>query len=361
MLGSRPSVADLVPPMNIYEQQASNRRMTAIIMAAFVALFLVIGLGFDFFFLSFSPAAAPKLKWNEASGYFEAQKASPVSNIPFGTIISLLAGLGMAANSMFNGTTMVLKSTMARRALASSEKEKQFLNVVEEMATAAGLPVPSAYVVPDPDINAFATGMDPSRSVIAVTEGLLTTLNRAELQAVVAHEMSHIRNYDIRLMTVMAALIGAISLLSDFAGRSMRYGKKTPGISSSRGSGKGGGATVLIFFVVWIILVLIAPLLSRLMAMAISRQREFLADATGAELTRNPLALISALEKIRLAVMPTIAINNGVAHMCITDPRGSLIEEKMGLTADLLATHPPMEKRILALKVMAYQTARAQA
>jgi len=114
-------------------------------------------------------------------------------------------------------------------------------------------------------------------------------------------------------------------------------------------------------FVVWIVLVILAPLISRMLAMAISRQREYLADATGAELTRNPKALISALEKIRSAVMPTNAINNGVAHMCIADPRGSLIEEKLGFTADLLATHPPMEKRILALKVMSYQAANPQA
>lgn len=351
--------------MNIYEQQVSNRRMTAVIMAAFVAFFLVIGLGFDFFYLNFSPGAQAQLKWNNDGGYYEARKNSPASKIPFGTIIALLAGVGMAANSMFNGTSMVLRSTMARRAtrVGSSEKEQQFLNVVTEMATAAGLPVPEVYIVPDPDLNAFATGMNPDRSVIAVTEGLLASLNRGELQAVVAHEMSHIRNYDIRLMTVMAALIGAISLLSDFAGRSMRYGRGIPGGSAASrgGSGKKGGAAVLIMFVVWIVLVLIAPLISRLMAMAVSRQREYLADASAAELTRNPLALISALEKIRQAVMPTNAINNGVAHMCITDPRGSLIEEKMGLTADLLATHPPMEKRILALKVMAYQTAQPQA
>ena len=336
--------------------------MTAIIMAAFVAFFLVIGLGFDYFYLNFNPGAAPQLKWNSDGGYYEASKASPVSNVPFGTIISLLAGLGLAANSMLNGTGMVLRSTMARRAAESDPKEKQFLNVVTEMATAAGLPVPAAYVVPDPDLNAFATGTGPARSVIAVTEGLLSTLNRGELQAVVAHEMSHIRNYDIRLMTVIAAMIGAISLLSDFAGRSMRYGGRSGGYrsgSSSRDSGRRGGGAI--FFLVWIVLVLVAPLLSRLMALAVSRQREFLADAGGAELTRNPLALVSALEKIRQAVNPTNAINNGVAHMCITDPRGSLIEEKTGLTADLLATHPPMEKRILALKVMAYQAAGAQA
>ena len=112
---------------------------------------------------------------------------------------------------------------MARRAVSTDEKEKQFLNVVAEMATAAGMKPPTAYVVPDADLNAFATGISPENSVIAVTEGLLSSLNRQELQAVVAHEMSHIKNYDMRLMTVAAALMGAIALISDFAGRSMRY------------------------------------------------------------------------------------------------------------------------------------------
>jgi len=178
---------------------------------------------------------------------------------------------------------------------------------------------------------------------------------------VVAHEMSHIRNYDMRLLTVSAALIGAIGLISDFAGRTMRGSRSFSGgnssSSSSSGSGskKGLGPLMLAVFVIWALLVVFAPLLSRLLAMAISREREYLADASGAELTRNPLSLVSALEKIRGAVNPTYAINNGVAHMCIADPRGSLIEEKAGFAADLLATHPPMQKRILALKVMAYQ------
>jgi heat shock protein HtpX len=345
--------------MNIYEQQSANRRMTAVIMAAFVAFFLFLGLGFDYFYFNFSPIGAPQYKWNP-DGYYEAQRPSGASRVPYGTLISLLLGLGVAANSMVNGPAMVLRSTMARRAGASDPKEKQLLNVVEEMATAAGLPVPVAYVVPDPDLNAFATGTSPANSVIAVTEGLLGTLNREELQGVVAHEMSHIRNYDMRLMTVMAGLIGAITLLSDFAGRSFRLGRggRSYGGSSSSSSSdskRGGGALVIALFAVWLVLIMLAPLLSRLLAMAVSRQREYLADASGAELTRNPLALIAALEKIRAAVMPTYAINNGVAHMCITDPRGSLIEEKSGFAADLLATHPPMEKRILALKMMAYQ------
>lgn len=351
--------------MNIYEQQASNRRMTAVIMSVFVLFFLFIGLGFDYFYLNYNPApSGDGVEWNAAGGYYQARRQPVNSKAPLGTIIALLVGGGMALNGLFNGPAMVLRSTMARRASPTFDKEKQFLNVVAEMATAAGLPPPKAYVVPDADLNAFATGTDPENSVIAVTQGLLDHLNREELQAVVAHEMAHIRNYDMRLMTVSAALIGAISLISDFAGRSMRYGSRAGagGSSSSGGSGRGknGGALVLVLFAVWAVLVILAPLLSRMLAMAISRSREYLADASGAELTRNPVALASALEKIRRAVNPTKAINNGVAHMCITDPRGSLIEEKMGLAADLLATHPPMEKRILALKVMAYQKSRPQ-
>lgn len=343
--------------MNIYDQQASNKRMTAVIMAAFIALFLALGLGFDYFYLYYNPTGEPEIAMNE-DGFYEAVPSG--TQIPFGTIIALLIAVGMSANSYFNGPRMVLRSTLARRAVPDDEKQQRFLNVVAEMATASGLPRPKAYIIPDQDLNAFATGTCPENSVIAVTEGLLSKLNREELQAVVAHEMAHIRNYDIRLMTVCAALMGAVALISDFAGRSMYYGGRRgsgPRISRRSSGGRGGGGAAIALFVVWIILVIFAPLLSRMLAMAISRQREFLADATGAELTRNPKGLISALEKIRQAVMPTKAINNGVAHMCIADPRGSLIEEKMGLTADLLATHPPMEKRILALKVMAYQAA----
>ena len=342
--------------MNIYEQQTKNRRMTWAIMLLFVAFFLLIGLGFDYFYLNFNPAKAPQYLWNDA-GYYEAVVSS--RSIPYGTIIALLLGSGMVLNSMFNGPGMVLRSTMARRAVPASEKERRYLNIVAEMSIAAGVSPPAAYIIPDPDLNAFATGISPSNSAIVVTEGLLSVLNREELQGVVAHEMSHIRNYDMRLMTITAALIGAICLISDFAGRSTRFRSSGSSDSSSGGRSSGrrnmGGGAALIIYAVWFIFMILAPFLSRLLAMAISRQREYLADASGAELTRNPLALVAALEKIRNALMPTRAINNGVAHMCITDPRGSLIEEKLGFVADLLATHPPMEKRILALKVMSYQ------
>ena len=340
--------------MNIYEQQTSNRRMTWMIMAAFVALFLAIGLGFDIFYLNFGPVKADG-RAASAGNYHEG--GGVLSRIPFGTLGALLVGFGMAANSMVNGSGMVLRSTKARRAVPSGEKERRFLHVVSEMATAAGMPPPSAYVVPDPDLNAFATGIDPESSSIAVTEGLLNSLNREELQAVVAHEMSHIRNYDMRLMTVSAALMGAVALLSDLTGRTMLLRSRSAP-DGGAGRGKGGAARRLILFILWLVLVALAPLISRLLAMAISREREYLADASGAELTRNPLALASALEKIRAAVSPTYAINNGVAHMCITDPRGSVIEDKTNIAADLFATHPPMRKRILALKVMAYQAAK---
>ena len=221
------------------------------------------------------------------------------------------------------------------------------------MAIAAGVPKPEVYVIPDPDPNAFATGKDPSHAVIAVTEGLLTSLNRDELQAVVAHEMGHVRNYDIRLMTVVAALIGAVMLLSEFGMRTMRFGGGGRR-SSSRSSGGAGGA---ILFVLWLVALILAPFISRLLAMAVSRQREFLADASGAELTRNPSALASALEKIDSAVEPTRSIKKGTAHLCIANPLGGDVNEKEGFLADLFATHPPIRKRIMLLKGMAYQHA----
>lgn len=330
--------------MNIYEQQEKNKRLTLFLIISFILLFLLVGIGFDFFYLGTIKSKKPSFRVNEY-GYYEATSNKSVF-FPIGTISALVFSVAMTLNGVINGHKMVLRSTMARPAIGNNLKEQQFLNVIKEMAIAAGVPTPRGYIIPDSDLNAFATGFSPSDSYIAVTEGLLDALNREELQAVVAHEMSHIRNYDIRLMTIAAALMNAIGLISDWSIRSTRY-------RQTGSSKKNSGAAI--FFVIWLILIIIAPILSRIIAMAISRQREYLADASAAELTRNPKGLISALEKIRMSIQPTYAINNGIAHMCITDPRGSLIEEKEGLLGDLFATHPPMEKRILALKLMAYQ------
>jgi len=178
---------------------------------------------------------------------------------------------------------------------------------------------------------------------------LLDRLNRDELQGVIAHEMSHVRNYDIRTMTVIAALIGAVMLLCEMGLRTMRFGGGRRSSSSNRGA---GGA---VFFLLWLVAMLLAPLLARLLAMAVSRQREYLADASGAELTRNPTALASALEKIDSAVDPTRSIKKGTAHLCIADPLGSERNEREGFLANIFATHPPIGKRITLLKAMGYQ------
>jgi heat shock protein HtpX len=167
---------------------------------------------------------------------------------------------------------------------------------------------------------------------------------------VVAHEMSHIRNFDIRLMTIVAALIGTVMLLTELGMRTMRAGAFKGRGSSKKGG--GGGPVVLVIFAVAVVL---APLISRLLAMAVSRQREYLADASAAELTRNPAALASALQKIDMATEPTRSIKKGTAHLCIADPLAREVNDREGFLADLFATHPPIRRRIMILTAMAYQ------
>jgi len=316
---------------NIYEQQSHNKRLTLIVMSGFVLLLAFIGFGFDYFFLGF---------------YLGEDMILPV-----GTIIAVVIGTAMAISSLQSGAKSVLQSTGAVPADPANPSHVQLLNVVEEMSIASGMPKPQVFVVPDPDPNAFATGKDPEHSYVAVTQGLLDTLNRDELQGVVAHEMSHVRNYDIRLMTVVAAFVGSIVLLSDSARRGVRFGGLSGRGSRSRNSGSLGG----IFFVLWIVSIILAPFIAQVMAMLVSRRREYLADASGAELTRNPTGLASALKKFEHAVAPTESIKRGAAHLCIVDPLGRSLNSKEGFTAELFGTHPPIEKRILALDAMAYQ------
>jgi heat shock protein HtpX len=308
--------------MNLYEQINHNKRNTWVLIAIFVALFIVIGVGFDH--------------------YYGAGAGFPIfTSITFA--VSLLA----AYASYRNGDKLILSSTHAQRLDLDDPKQKQWQNVIDEMGIAAGIPAPNTYIIDDDDPNAFATGRDPQHSSIAVTKGLLNVLDRDELQAVASHEMSHIKNYDIRLMLMIAALVGSIALISDWGARSLFRGRRR---SSSRSS--GGGEAVLLL--IWLIAIILAPILSRIVAMMVSRRREYLADASGAELTRNPLALASALEKIDAQAGPTRSINQGTAHLCIADPKGSYLNSKEGFVADLFATHPPIQKRIQALRDMAY-------
>jgi heat shock protein HtpX len=333
--------------MNLLEQQASNRRKTWLVMAVFVGFLLLLGFGVDLFLI----------------GY----EGPPV---PIASFLALGAGGASVIGSYLAGDRAVLLSTGAvplerAQSEAADDQDRfrltQFANVVEEMAIAAGLPVPKTFVIPDPDPNAFATGRDPAHASIAVTRGLLDQLNRDELQAVVAHEMAHVRNYDIRLMTIVAALVGGIVLLADFTRRGLRFGLyRRAGAGRGRGNRRSGGAGALaaLLFVIWLLAIVLAPILGRMLALAVSRRREYLADATAAELTRNPGALADALAKIDAAVGPTRAIKQGTAHLCIGDPLERPLDNREGWWADLFATHPPMAKRIAALRAMAFQPAR---
>ncbi len=308
--------------MNIYEQSLKNRRDTWFVVGVFIAFFLFIGLGLDLF--------------------FGAGLGMPVFS--FG---ALFCGAVSSFSGFQYGDRFILASTYAAQLDLSDPRQKKWQNVVEEMSIASGIKLPKTYIINDPDPNAFATGRNPENSSIVVTKGLLDILKRDELQAVAAHEMSHIKNYDIRLMLLLAVLVGAVALISDWARRGLfRSGRR-----SDRRSSAGAGVIVLI---IWLITVILAPILSQILAMCVSRKREFLADASGAELTRNPLALALALEKIDSSVEPTRSINQGTAHLCICDPKGGALGLKEGWVADLFATHPPIYKRIEALKQMAF-------
>lgn len=318
-------------PTNLYDQQQRNLRRTRVVLAGFILFLAFLGIGADAFLYG--------------SGWGPG--------IPVATIGAILLGAGSAWWSLREGDRAVLESTHAVPIDPSDPRQKTLDNVVEEMAIASGLPKPAVYLIPDPDPNAFATGPGPEKASIAVTQGLLSTLNREELQGVISHEMAHVKNYDIRVMTVVAALVGSVLLLSDWGRRGLWWGGGRRG--SDRDGNGGSGPLAVLFFVVWVISILLAPLIAQLVAMAVSREREYLADASGSELTRNPLALASALEKIDAAAAPTESIKQGVAHLCIEDPRGRSINEREGTLASLFATHPPIAKRIALLKEMAYQ------
>jgi heat shock protein HtpX len=323
----------MTSPINLYDQQRRNKSRTWTILFGFVLFLAFLGMGADAFL--YGSGVGP--------------------GIPVATLGALCLGGFSAWWALAGGDKAVLESTHAVPVDPRDPKQRVLDNVVEEMAIAAGVPKPAVYVIPDSDPNAFATGTGPEKSSIAVTAGLVQALSREELQGVVSHELSHVRNYDIRVMTVVAALVGSDLLLSDWGRRGLWWGGGRR--RSSDEGGGGSGPLAILFFAVWIVSLLLAPLIAQLVAMAVSREREYLADASGAELTRNPLSLASALEKIEAAAAPTPSIKQGVAHLCIADPRGLAINEREGGWASLFSTHPPIAKRIALLRQMAYQDA----
>jgi heat shock protein HtpX len=260
-----------------------------------------------------------------------------------GLVLAVVISMTMAAGAYYSSDKIVLAISRARP--VTKEEFPYLYNVVEGLAIAAGVPAPRCYVIDDTAPNAFATGRNPENSVICVTTGLLEKMNRVELEGVVAHEMSHIKNYDVRLQTVAVVMAGVVALLSDWILRSFLWGGgRRRGRSGGGGSGAAGGILVL----VGLVLGLVSPLIAQLIRLAISRKREFLADASAAMLTRYPAGLASALRKIADDKEPLEAANKATAHLYIVNP----LKNVQGTFNRLFSTHPPIEERIAALERM---------
>ncbi|MFA6524753.1 MAG: M48 family metallopeptidase [Patescibacteria group bacterium] len=259
-----------------------------------------------------------------------------------GLIFAIIFAVSTSMYGYYSGDKVALWTSGARQ--ITSEENPYVYRMVENLSITAGIPVPKVHIITDSTINAFATGRDPEHASIAVTTGAVEKLENEELEGVLAHELSHIKNYDIRLMTLVIICVGIIALLSNWFFRISFFG----GRKSSR---EGGGQIQLVIMVIGIILLIFAPIIAQLIKLAVSRKREFLADASGALLTRYPAGLANALEKIENQnVEPMLRANNSTAHLFISNPFGQ--RARKGL-AKLFLTHPPIEERVTALRAMA--------
>lgn len=296
----------------LYGEIAANRRRS---------VFLLVGLG---------------LLLILAGGALGGSVAGDTTGAAFGIAFATVVAASTFVTSWFGGARITLAASGARR--ADPERDRVLLNIVDEMAIAAGTPSPAVYVIEDSAPNAFATGRDPRHAAVAVTTGLYQKLDRDELQGVIAHELSHVRNYDIRYTTLVAVTVGVIALLADFALRHMWWGGG-PRRSRNR---EAGGLLVLLALVVAIL----APISASLLQAAVSRRRETLADLGGAELTRYPDALARALEKIEGDPEVLEAANRATAPLYIVNP----IKSFEARAAGLLRTHPPTAERVALLR-----------
>ncbi len=311
------------PVQNFYQQIAANRRQSILLVFLLTALLAVFG-----FVVGFA-----------LSGYWQGGVAALVIAVVISMLLSWL--------SYSSGDKLVLSVSGAREVTA--ESAPQLLNVVQELAIAANIPMPRVYIIGDTAPNAFATGRDPKHASVAITEGLLQKLDREELQGVIGHELSHVRNLDTRFELLVATLVGSIALLADFFLRFTFWSGVTGGGRRGRSSGdSGGGAIVLIMFVVGLILAIIAPIIGGLVQLAVSRQREYLADASSVELTRNPYGLERALAKIAADREVLEVANRATQHLYFVNP----IKKWEARSSGLMQTHPPIVDRINRLRAL---------
>ena len=343
---------------DLFAQQEANRRASRRLVAGFVVFVAWLGFGGDFIWYLASSRAA---EGTAASGW------AGVHIFPgLGLTLLAVAATMVWWGYKFGATSIIHATGAAEITEPTTPQQRQLLNVVDEMCVASGAKRPRVWLILEDAPNAFATGVHAEDSHLAVTSGLLETCTRDELQGVVGHEMGHIVNLDVRLMTLLTSLVGVVALIHNASFRMMRFGgsgRGGGGRSRSRSGGGGGGDSkgagilVIVLLVVWIISWLIAPLVTRYMMMKVGRSREFLADAMSAQFTRNPGALADALTKISASTVQPVFIPKSSAQLCITDPFHSAWDERTGRFADLMATHPPLRERVDRLRGMAYQDA----
>jgi heat shock protein HtpX len=306
-----------------HSQIAANRRRSLLLIVSVFVLLGVLG-----FVIGYAVSGFPE------GGYVAIA-------------IAVAIALVMTSVSYFAGASLVLAASRARP--VTDQTHPQLMNVVREMSLAANIPAPKVYLIDDSAPNAFATGRAPQHASIAVTTGLLDKLDREELQGVIGHEFSHVRNFDIRFALLVGVLVGSIVLLADFFLRFTFWGGGSRGRGGSRGGRDGGGGgLMLILFVIAIVLAILAPIAARFVQMAVSRQREYLADASAVELTRNPYGLERALLKIGADREPLEVANRATQHLYFVNPLKKLDFK----ASSLMSTHPPIVERVNRLRAL---------
>jgi len=305
-----------------HQQIGQNKRRSLLLMAIVVLLFAVLAWFFGF--------------------YLAGDPANAFWFVPIGGIIAVVIALG----AFYRGDGMILGVSRARE--VSETDEPQLVNVVRELSLAANLPEPKIYVMEDPALNAFATGRDPEHASVAVTRGLLERLDREELQGVVGHELAHVANYDIRFSLLVGVLVGSIALMADILARMTFWGSMSRGRGGGRG---GGGGAQIALLALGLLVAILAPLFARLVQMAVNRQREYLADATSVELTRNPYGLERALAKLSLDDEHLDTANRATQHLYVVNPVKKLDKSARGT----FSTHPAILDRINRLRRLSGQ------